>query len=184
MKSEPLTDSELNRINKALISRDHKRCFAIARYTGEPFGRIVKLKIGDVYSDELFPLEDITISASGNSFRQIFVTPILQGVLIRYRPKYFNPDSWLFPSRIKKGEHITVSNVDKWFRSALYVAELDGRSISPSDIRRAFIFKLHGLGFSDQNIKEVVGLKALRHYRKNLDCQSVDKRGILQRIFD
>ncbi len=184
MKHAPLTDSELNRIYKALISKEHKIFFCIARYTGANFEDILRLKIGDVYDNELAPLEKITFTRFNGKTREMFTVPILEEKLIRFRPKVAKSDSWLFPSPILEGEHIKSSACDKWFRAALLSCNLSDYEISPSDIKRSFIYKLHRNGISNAGILEITGRSSLWQYRKELESDPVDLREVLEKRFE
>ena len=167
-QAEILSDAELDRIFKQLKSRDHKLFFSIARYTGERFGAIAKLKISDVYDSTCRVLPEITFPASirkgspdgSRSTRQAFVFPRLGEALAAYRPTECDR-LWLFPSIIKDGQCITWKAADNWLRRAVAAAGLSHRGISGHSLRRSFITKLYESGMDIHNIQQITGHKSL-----------------------
>jgi integrase len=184
MEYTPLTDGELDRIGKALISRDHKRCFAIARFTGQRFVDIISLKIGDVYGSDLLPLKRATFTRFNGKKTDVLIVPRLEERLIRFRPKNMDLNSWLFPSSVLQGEHIKFSACDKWFRAALVSSGLDIYPISAGDIRKSFIYKLHRGGMGNSDIAAVLGMTSIGQYAQSLNCEPVDICEIMSRILD
>lgn len=167
-QAEILSDAELDRIFKHLKSRDHKLFFTIARYTGERFGAIAKLKISDVYDASCRSLPEITFPANirkgspdgSRSTRQAFIFPRLAEGLAAYRPLECDR-LWLFPSSIKDGQCICWKAADSWLRRAVAAAGLEHRGISGHSLRRSFITKLYESGMDIHNIQQITGHKSL-----------------------
>lgn len=167
-QAEILNDAELDRIFKHLKSRDHKLFFTIARYTGERFGAIAKLKISDVYDDRCKSLPEITFPANirkaspdgSRSTRQAFVFDRLADGLAAHRPDQCDR-LWLFPSSIKEGRCICWKAADSWLRRAVGAAGLSHRGISGHSLRRSFITKLHQAGMDIHHIQQITGHKSL-----------------------
>ena len=167
-QAEILNDAELDRIFKQLKSRDHKLFFTIARFTGERFGAIAKLKISDVYDTACRSLPEITFPANirkgspdgSRSTRQAFIFPRLAEGLAAYRPTECDR-LWLFPSNIKDGQCICWKAADSWLRRAVEAAGLSNRGISGHSLRRSFITKLYESGMDIHNIQQITGHKSL-----------------------
>ncbi|WP_055077264.1 site-specific integrase [Pseudanabaena sp. 'Roaring Creek'] len=177
-QAEILSDAELDRIFKQLKSRDHKLFFTIARYTGERFGAIAKLKISDVYDGNCRALPEITFPAhirkgspdGSRSTRQAFIFDRLAEGLAAYRPTHCN-SLWLFPSPVKDGQPICWKAADLWLRRAVAAAGYAHRGISGHSLRRSFITKLYENGMDIHNIQQITGHKSLAvvqlYIRKN-----------------
>lgn len=191
-QAEILSDTELDRIFKHLKSREHKLFFAIARYSGERFGAIAKLKISDVYDDDLNPLEELTFPANvrkaspngDRSTRQVIVFERFAEALALYKPKNLDRDSiWLFPSSIKEGQPITWSAADKWLRAAVDRAGLSHRGISGHSLRRSFITKLYESGMDIHQLQQVTGHKSVAVLQKYIGKNPVKLRQSMTKIF-
>ena len=183
MREDTLSNSELDRIYKHLISPSHKRFFSILRYTGAKIYRVCELKIGDVYDDCLNPLDCISFGSASDQILKVPIVPRLNLTLLRYRPKIIDSKAWLFPS-IRKGEHIKMSSADKFFRAALYKAELDSKGISLNMIRRSFIYELYSHGVSFSIIQELTGLKTVQTYKRDFVKDPINLQDALTKIFE
>lgn len=178
-----LSESEINRIYQNLLSKDHRKCFAIARYTGLSFGSIVRLKVQDVYVDASTPRKQIETHLIDGKIHLIPVCSFLEVNLIKYRLEEFVIDSWLFPSPFWKERHISVSSIDKFFRAAVVKAELDDRGISPSDLRRSYMASLGRSGLSNEAIAKLIGKNKFTGHAKHIKNQPVDLQEVLSRVF-
>lgn len=150
---------DLEKIYRNLISPEHKRFFVIARYTGEKFNRITKLKIGDVYDENCYPLDVITFGRGTSDQRDAIVFERLKELLSYHRPKKCDLDAWLFPSKSRTGNHIGFAATDKWLRNAAYRADIDHWNISTHTFRKVFVTTLYEHGMSIEAIQETVGFK-------------------------
>lgn len=189
-QAEILNDAELDRIFKHLKNREHKLFFSIARYSGERFGAIAKLKISDVYGPACVPLDEITFPANirkaspngDRSTRQVMVFERFSEALTLYKPR--NPDSiWLFPSSIKDGCAITWSAADKWLRAAVDRAGLSHRGISGHSLRRSFITKLYESGMDIHQLQQVTGHKSISVLQKYIGKNPVKLKESMSKIF-
>lgn len=187
-QAEILTDAHYSRIRKAFVNPQHKLMFDIARWTGERWGAIVQLKVGDVF-DGRTPKAEITFRAATRKAspdgrretRQVPVHPVLLEALKAY-PIAGEGEDWLFVSRIKAEEHVTFSAADKSFRWAVAKAGLDGRGFSTHSTRRTFITRLHERGLSIKVIQSLTGhhdLKALSRYIEITAEQRREAIGVL-----
>ncbi len=79
---------------------------------------------------------------------------------------------------------IKPSSVDKFFRAALYKAELDGKAISLNSVRKSFIYELRSNGVCFSVIQELTGLKSVDKYSKDFGEEPIDLEVVLTRIFD
>lgn len=174
-QAEILSDVELNRIFKELISPGHKLFFNIARYTGERFGAICQLQVEDVFfkvSGQYEPKQVITFRANTRkkcagvaATRQVLVCDRLLEQLQLYTARHQDllNDGWLFPSSIHTGKHVTWSASDKWLRAAVERAGLSHRGISTHSMRRSFITKLAESGLLDvKSLMQITGHKDVR----------------------
>lgn len=159
MKEIILNQSQIDELWNHLKSRDHKRFFAIARYTGYKIKPICNLKVSDVYNVDGLPLPLVSFSGDNLKVHQSPVCDQLDYLLRAYRPEIFNLQDWLFPSRIKKGFPITIRTVDKFIRECSKRSSLNHLNVSPSSLRKAFIKHLHESGISSIIIKQLIGIK-------------------------
>lgn len=147
----------------------------IARYTGERWGAIAKLKISDVFDDEGRPLDTITFRATTRKAsptgerktRQVPLHPVLKEILAGYSPSSGGGGVWLFESRIHPGLPITLRMADLMFRGAIAEASLDYKGYSTHSTRRTFITRLWEQGVDIHTIQLITGhtdLKSLIRY--------------------
>lgn len=169
-----LTESDLQKIRRQLDNKTHRLFWDIARYTGERWGAITKLDVGDVYSDPHrgVPHADITFPAAirkaspdgTRQTRQVPVHPSLQEILEAYKPPV---DGWLFPSRTKPGEPMSFQAADDFLRRALEAAQIAHKGISSHSTRRSFITALYLRGVDLATLQKITGhrdLKSLQRY--------------------
>lgn len=158
MKEKILSQHQVDMIWKNLISHDHKRFFAIARYTGQKFGLICNLKVSDVYDESGKPLPKIKFSGIKSGVHYSIVCTRLYELLRAYIPETFHPDDWLFPSKLRDGKPIQVRSTAKWLESASDRAGLFHLKVSSSCIRNAFIKHLYENGIDKEIIKDIIGI--------------------------
>lgn len=178
-----LTQQQLNLIQNQLISRDHKRFFAIAKYTGQKFGLICNLKVSDVYNEHKQPLANIHFSGIKLNAYDSIVFHKLELALIRHIPEKFIYDNWLFPSRKFKGKPITFRTTYCWLKTASKKAGLEDLQISTNTIRQSFISHLYEFGFSKSLIKEMVGLHKMSDLPIDTSNQPTKIPEMLETIF-
>jgi integrase len=178
-----LSQAQLNQIEKALISAHHKRCFAIAKYTGQKIKVILNLKVSDVYNEYRQPLAYIHFSGARIKPHKAIVFDALQIALIRYAPENFIHDNWLFPSRQLKGKPLTFSSINKAFLSAVERTNLYHLEPSMKNIRESFIQHLYDQGIHFHIVCKILG--SVPEYRpKNQPELSLDQIAkMLENIF-
>ncbi|MCU0525166.1 MAG: site-specific integrase [Elainella sp. Prado103] len=170
-----MTDRDRSLIRRQLNNDSHKLFFDIACWTGERWGAIAQLQVGDVYADPVLsvPHEQITFrratrkaSPNGERFtRQVWIHPHLQDSLLAYNPTLKGSD-WLFPSPLGN-RPISFSACDKWFRTAVLEAGLDHKGFSTHSTRRTLITKLSEQGTDWKVIQAITGhrdIKTLARY--------------------
>lgn len=158
-----ITDADYQKIRKVARSKKYRLLFDIARYTGERWGALVQLSVGDVYDEDWQPRDTITFRAntrkaspSGKRVtRQVPVHPQLLELLEAYRPE--DASCWLFPSRIDISTHITLRAADLMFRAAVKAAALSHRGYSTHSTRRTFITRLWEQGVDLHTIQLLTG---------------------------
>lgn len=169
-----LTESDILKIRRQLTNKSHRLFWDLARYTGERWGAICKLKVSDVYLDpyRAVPHLDITFPAAirkaspdgSRATRQVPVHPALKEILEAYKP----PDGgWLFPSSTRSGCPITFQAADDFLQRALVAAQLGHKGISTHSTRRSFITALYLRGVDLVTLQKITGhkdLKSLQRY--------------------
>jgi integrase/recombinase XerD len=174
-QSAILSNVDYLKIHRQLKSNSHRLFFDIARYTGERWGAIAQLQVGDVYADPLLslPHEVITFRASTRKAsptgervtRQVPIHIELQQILMLYNPP-MQGSAWLFPST-DANKSISFSAADKWLRAAVAAAGLGHRGISTHSTRRTLITRLSEASVDVKTIQAITGhrdIKALMRY--------------------
>ncbi|MEH2250076.1 tyrosine-type recombinase/integrase, partial [Nostoc sp.] len=143
-----LTNADCSKIRTQIRSRKYKLLFDLGSYTGERWGAIVQLRIADIYNQDGSPREYInfrarTRKAKPNSKRraqppkrknrQVPVHPILQEMLLAYKPE--SDSQWLFPGPVGD-KHISFRRADAILRAAVEKAGLSSKGISTHSTRR------------------------------------------------
>ncbi|MEM9448374.1 MAG: tyrosine-type recombinase/integrase [Cyanobacteria bacterium P01_E01_bin.6] len=181
-----LSDRDYAAIRNQLVSESHKLFFDIARWTGERWGAIASLRIGDCYFNHYdgTPRDTIVFRASTRKAspdgtrktRECPIHPTLLDTLKRYRPDG-NREDWLFPSKDNAGNHITFWGCDKWFRCAVDKAGLSSKGISTHSTRRTLITRLARKGIDVKTLAAITGhrdVKSLMRYVE-VDAQTVNR---------
>lgn len=172
-----LSEHEITRIRKVLTIPWQKLFWDVARFTGERWGAITALQVGDVYQDARLrrPHEYITFRARTRKAdpdgtrhtRQVPIHPTLYEILKAYEPPMMG---WLFPSSHKRGDHIQYITTYVMLREALEECGLDKKGISTHSTRRTFITNLHNKGIDLYTLRQITGhkdLEALSRYIEN-----------------
>jgi integrase/recombinase XerD len=192
-KAEILKDHELDRIYRQLKSESHKLIFNIARYTGERMGAICKLKVCDVYvcySGTKEPLKEITFRAATRKAspsgerktRQAFICDRLSEYLSSYKGNLGS--IYLFPSKIKDGQPVCLSSVDKFLRVAVETAGYSHRGISTHSFRRTFITKLYEDGAIDLlAISKMIGHASMATTQRYVGINQQKANNAMNRLF-
>lgn len=170
-----LSAGDIAKIRKQLTNDSHRLFFDIARYTGERWGAIAQLQVGDVYADPVLsiPHSEITFRAATRKAdpsgkrqtRQVPIHPDLRELLLGFNPP-IQGSRYLFPSPAAE-KPISFSAADKWFRAAIRGAGLESKGISTHSTRRTLITRLANNGTAIRVIQAVTGhrdLKALARY--------------------
>lgn len=154
---QTLSQSQLNQIERSLISIHHKRFFAIARYTGQKSIAILRLKTSDVYNEYRQPLAHIHFSGARKKTHKVIMFDSLRIALIRYAPEEFIYDNYLFPSRVNEGKHLNFNAIDKTLRAAVERTDLWHLKISTRSIRESFLETLYNQGIDFRIICKILG---------------------------
>ncbi len=183
MKEIILNPSQLNLIKSKLISRDHKRLFAIARYTGQNIRAICNLKVLNLYNEQGVLMTHIKFSGLISGVHFFPIHEPLKNELMIYSLENFVYEDWLFPSSVKKEKPIVPATFDKCLKTASKKAELEHLYVSSKMIRDAFIYELYKSGMSINNIKEILGITSIPEILTRISPEIIDFRGALQNIF-
>ena len=170
-----LSESDISKIRRELVNKEHRLFWDVARYTGERWGAICQLQVFDVYSDpyKSKPHLDITFRAAtrkaapdgSRQTRQVPVHPSLKEILEAYKSPL--DTIWLFPSKSRPGQHISFQAADDFFRKALEKAGLNHKGLSTHSTRRTFITNLYRKGVDLVTLQKITGhrdIKVLRQY--------------------
>lgn len=168
-----ISDSDYAKIRKQIKSPKYRLLLDIARYTGERWGAIVKLRVQDIFGPDA-PHEHITFRAATRKAspdgkrhtRQLPVHPVLLDLLKAYSPS-LETSEWLFESPVHAGQPISLRSADFCFRAAVIMAGLGHKGYSTHSTRRTFVTRLYEHGVDLVTIQQMTGhhdLKALVRY--------------------
>jgi hypothetical protein len=148
-------ESEIDIIWRYLTSNEQRVFFAIARYSGESFSRILQLKASDVYYCEATPREKIRFTERDKTY--LFTIPeILRCILVSTPIRINIPENkYLFPHKIKPNEHLAVSNANIWISNACTRAYKNGSDISPKYLKIYILRELYRNGMSLKDCKKL-----------------------------
>lgn len=171
-----LSESDLTKIRRQLINREHRLFFDVARFTGERWGAICQMHVLDAYKDPYrsCPHDDVTFRAvtrkaspdGKRQTRQVPIHPGLSEILEAYKPP---GDGWLFPSRLRPDQPISFQAADDFFRRALERAGIDSKGISTHSTRRSFITTLYLRGVDLSTLQKITGHQDLKSLQKYIE---------------
>jgi integrase/recombinase XerD len=182
-----LSDMEYSKIRKQIKSQKYKLLLDLAWYTGERWGALVKLQVGDVYNGDGSPREYINFRARSRKAtpdgkrktRQVPVHPILGESLLSYKA---DSDSvWLFPNR-DGTKAISSRWADAILRKAVERAGLVVKGISTHSTRRTFITKLHRNGTDLYTIKQITGHQDFKSLERYVEIDSDRVKGAINAL--
>lgn len=168
-----ISETDYQKIRRALRGKKYKLLLDIARYTGERWGAIVQLRVLDVFDQDCDPRAEITFRSCTRKAdpngqrhtRQVPTHPQLHEILEAYRHEM--PCEWLFPSRVNPERHITLRAADLIFRAATHDAKLSSKGYCTHSTRRTFITRLWESGVDLHTIQLLTGhhdTKSLTRY--------------------
>lgn len=163
-KAAALSNEDYARIRRKLLSTHHKLIFDIARYTGERWGAILRLRSSDVWDSNGKPKTHITFRAAtrkaapsgSRQTRQVPIHPCLREALASHgRAKI--PEALLFPSRKDANKALSFQAAAQALMIAVTRSGLTSRGISTHSTRISFITDLHNKGVSLRIIQGITG---------------------------
>jgi len=172
-QSTPLLEAHYLKIRQNFFTDRHRLILDVAYFTGERWGAILQLRVGDVYEDarSRSPRNQITFKAQTRKdkvTRQVPVCQKLRTILKGYQPEGCE-DDWLFPSLVNPENSLSMRAIDNAFRRAIAKARLDGLGYSTHSTRRGFITQLHEKGVSVKVIQSITGHKSLACLSRYID---------------
>ena len=177
-QAEPIYFDEYRKIRAGFHEPHHQLFFDLAYYTGERWGAIVQLAVGDIY-DNGKARHSITFKKATRKDKQTRQVPVSDSLLLRLKT-YTLPDSiWLFPSPYNNNKHLSIRSIDFALRRAIDRAGLAGLGYSTHSTRRGFITALHRKGFDVRVIQEITGHRSLTVLSKYIDVSDEQKRSAL-----
>jgi integrase/recombinase XerD len=162
-QAKVLTKTEMSRLMRSFGLPSHKLIFAIARYTTERVGAILKLETLDVYDVRGKVRPILTFKGANRKgykgkpgkTRQVPIHPNLKELLDSYElPK---SSKWLFPNGDNPLKHISRQAADEALRRACDKAGLGDSGISTHSFRRTAITELANSGVNIRVIQEITG---------------------------
>lgn len=182
-----LSQSDYSKIRKQIKSQKYKILLDLAWYTGERWGALVKLRVEDVYAENLTPREYINFRArtrkaspdGKRKTRQVPLHPVLKESLPGYKPDANS--QWLFPNR--SGEKaISLRWADMILRAAVEKAGLSAKGISTHSTRRSFITNLAKRGVGIATIKKVTGHTDLKTLSRYIEVSDEDVKNAISTL--
>ncbi|OUL33125.1 integrase [Nostoc sp. T09] len=164
-----LHELDYSKIRRQIRSQKYKILLDLARYTGEKWGSLIRLKVDDVYQADGSPSEFVIFgdrNQTDNEIRQIPLHDNIQESLRHYKP---SSSIWLFPSRDHPENHITLKFADLLLRQAVAKAGLESRGISTHSTRITFITKLYRNGTDIEIIQRITGYQDQRAIERYLE---------------
>jgi integrase/recombinase XerD len=149
----------------------HKLFWAIAWYTGERPGAILKLRTRSVYLDPRRRLPSGVIVFPGRD-RKCRVTrecPVSRKLAIHLRSFEPPQGDLLFPSPLNESAPLTLRTLDAAFRRAIARKQLGGLGLSLYSARRGFLTTLAHHGVDLRTIQTLSGHKSLAVLGRYID---------------
>lgn len=175
-----LSESDYTKLLKNIKNEKHRLFLLVARFTGERWGAICQLRVGDVYRNQqkgeihthiTFRAATRKADPSGlRETRQVPIHPNLAVALKAYR--LAEGQEWLFPGWLDPSRPMSRRNADKFLRVAAEKAGLEG--VSCHSTRRTLITNLSRVGVATTVIQKITGhrdLKSLQRYVEVSDDQ-------------
>jgi integrase/recombinase XerD len=183
-QATPLNRKSFQVIYDNFHIESHKLFWAMAWFTGERPGAILKMLVEHAYlNPELRQPRETLIFPSGNrKDRQTREVPTHRelGMLLKgYQP----PKSGvLFASSIIEGRGLTVKALDKSLRRALKRAGLENGGYSLYSPRRGFITELHRAGMDIKVIQSLTGHRSLSSLGRYIDVTDEQRRSAIANL--
>ena len=178
-QAEPIYFDEYRKIRAGFHEPHHQLFFDLAYYTGERWGAIVQLAVGDIYEANGKARHSITFKKATRKDKQTRQVPVSDSLLLRLKA-YTLPDSiWLFPSPDNHNHHLSIRSLDFALRRAIDRVGLSGLGYSTHSTRRGFITTLHRKGFDVRVIQEITGHRSLTVLSRYIDVSEEQKRNAL-----
>lgn len=183
-QATPLNRKSFQVIYDNFHNEAHKLFWAIAWFTGERPGAILKMLVEHVYlnPDRRQPRETLIFPSGNRKDRQTREVPChreLEMLLRGYQP----PKSGvLFASLCNEGEPLTVRALDKSLRRALVKAGLEHGGYSLYSPRRGFITELHRAGMDIKVIQSLTGHRSLAALGRYIDVTDEQRRSAIANL--
>lgn len=160
-KATALSKEQANRIKRAFLNPSHRLIFAIAWYTTERWGAVLRLRVGDVYRNPTTrePLPCITFPArirKDRKTRQVEINADLATELRAFDPP-LDPTAYLFPSPLRPGEPLSWKAARTALERACKRANLDGLGVRTHSTRRGSITAMARAGIHQRVIQSITG---------------------------
>lgn len=181
-KATPIKFDEYQKLRDGFLLDSHRLILDIAYYTGERWGAILQLQVGDVYADPVKRTlhADITFrkeTRKDGETRQCPIAKFLQLRLAWYQPPI---SGYLFPSPEIVGQHLSSRAADAALRRAMKRAGLDRLGFSTHSTRRGLINRMHEAGTSIKVIQSITGHKSLAVLAGYIDVSDSQRRNAIE----
>lgn len=177
-----MTQDSYEAISKHLFTDVHKVFLAVSWYTGERPDAILQSHVSHFYvnpsrrivrSDIIYP----SAARKDKKTREVPCHIALEKILRDYECL---EDGYLFPSRVRRGKHLSRQAIDRAFRRALKKAGLDNQGYSLYSARRGFITRLNNLGCSPGLIKSLSGHASLASLSRYIEISEEQRKNAIE----
>lgn len=181
-KAQPMKFDEYKKLRDGFKLEVHKLILDIAYYTGERWGAILRLQVGDVYADPIArrPNADITFRKETRKDKETRQCPIAKSLKLRLASYQPPTSGFLFPSPEIEEQHLSDRAADAALRRAMGRAGLKGLGYSTHSTRRGLINRMHDAGKSLKVIQSITGHKSLSVLSGYIDVTDEMRRNAIE----
>lgn len=180
-QAEALTKEMFRQVLNAIDNPRHRLIFALCWYTTERPSAILKLQVGDVYSDPVrrIPNDVIVVPSATRKdrrTREVFVSTALKTELKAFVPPR---SGYLFPGRSEES-HLGWS---AYYKALDRVFERLGlRGYSTYSTRRGSLTTLARAGMSPRQIQQVSGHRSLSSLQRYIDVSDKEVKSMISML--
>ncbi|MCC3573807.1 MAG: tyrosine-type recombinase/integrase [Microcoleus sp. PH2017_40_RAT_O_B] len=176
-----MTQESYELISKHLFTEIHKVFLAVAWYTGERPDAILKSQVEQFYVNPSRRIvrSEILYNATTRKDKKTREVPCHVNLERILRDFECLENGYLFPSRVRKNDHLCRQAIDRAFRRALKKAGLENQGYSLYSARRGFITRLNNLGCSPGLIKSLSGHASLASLSRYIEISEEQRKNAI-----
>jgi integrase/recombinase XerD len=181
-QATPLDFNGYRKLRAGFKSSIHQLILDIAYYTGERWGAILQLEVGDVYASSVdrTPHRQIIFKAATRKDKTTRECPISSDLVVRLKNYQPPASGYLFPSPSIESKWLCCRSADAAFRRAIERAGMDGLGYSTHSTRRGLITRLHNAGVSVKVIQSITGHKSLSVLSAYIEVSDEQRRKAIE----